>query len=107
MCNWADLPHLILYEIICRLSFFDDIFIFGAVCKSWQSVVNSLEKPPLPPKCPWIMLAEEREQGNKVSQTRSFFNLSDTKTYDFNLPELVGRKCFGTSFRADFFLRAL
>ena len=98
MCNWADLPHLILYEIICRLSFFDDIFIFGAVCKSWQSVVNSLEKPPLPPKCPWIMLAEEREQGNKESQTRSFFNLSDTKTYDFNLPELVGRKCIGASF---------
>ena len=44
------------------------------------------------------MLAEKREQGNKESQTRSFFNLSDTKTYDFNLPELVRRKCFGASF---------
>ena len=54
MSNWADLPHFIVYEIICRLSFFDDIFIAGAVCKSWKSVVNSFEKPPpLPPKGPW------------------------------------------------------
>nr|POE97458.1 putative f-box protein [Quercus suber] len=98
MSKWADLPHFMLYEIICRLSFFDDIFIVGAVCKSWKSVVNSFEKPPLPPKGPWIMLSEEREQGNKESKTRSLFNLLDTKTYDFKLPELVGRKCLGTSF---------
>ena len=101
MSNWADLPHFIVCEIICRLSFFDDIFIVGAVCncKSWKSVVNSFEKPPpLPPKGPWIMLSEEREQGNKESKTRSLFNLLDTKTYYFKLPELVGRKCLGTSF---------
>ena len=97
MSNWADLPHFIVYEIICRLSFFDDIFIVGAVCKSWKSVVNSFEKPPSPPKGPWIMLSEEREQGNKESKTRSLFNLLDTKTYYFKLPELVGRKCLGTS----------
>ena len=96
MSKWADLPHFILYEIICRLSFFDDVFIVGAVCKSWQSVVNSLEKPLLPPKCPWLMLAE-RERGNKERQIRSFFKLSDTKTYNFKLPELVGRKSYGAS----------
>ena len=96
MSKWADLPHFILYEIICRLSFFDDVFIFGAVCKSWQSVVNSLEKPLLPPKCPWLMLAE-RERGNKERQIRSFFELSDAKTYNFKLPELVGRKSYGAS----------
>ena len=99
MSKWADLPHFILYEIICRLSFFDDIFVVGAICKSWKSVVSSFEKPPpLPPKGPWIMFSEEREQGNKESKTRSLFNLLDTKTYDFKLPELVGRKCLGTSF---------
>ena len=35
------------------------------------------------------MLAEEKDKGNKESQTRSFFNLSYTKIYNFNFPELV------------------
>ena len=99
MSNWADLPFDIVSEIMRRLSFFDDIIIVSAVCKSWQSSIHSLEKYPLPPSSPWLMLAEESEQGNdKESETtRSFFNLLDTKVYDFNLPEIVGRKCFGTS----------
>ncbi|KAL4600916.1 hypothetical protein ACB092_11G234300 [Castanea dentata] len=98
MSKWADLPHDILIEIIRRLSIYDDFVIFAAVCKSWQSVY-SLENPPLSPlspRCPWLLLAEENEQS--IKESRGFFNLTDSKVYNFKLPELVGKKCFGTSF---------
>ncbi|KAK4592012.1 hypothetical protein RGQ29_016475 [Quercus rubra] len=94
MSKWADLPDLILSEIMRRLSFYNDFVIFGAICKSWRSVY-SLENPPLSPRCPWLMLAEEKEQ---KSHTRVFVNLFDNKVYNFKLPELVGKKCIGTSF---------
>nr|XP_023882431.1 putative F-box protein At5g55150 [Quercus suber] len=94
MSKWADLPDLILSEIMRRLSFYNDFVIFGAICKSWRSVY-SLENPPLAPRCPWLMLAEEKEQ---KSHTRVFVNLFDNKVYNFKLPELVGKKCIGTSF---------
>uniref|UniRef100_A0A2N9G123 Uncharacterized protein n=1 Tax=Fagus sylvatica TaxID=28930 RepID=A0A2N9G123_FAGSY len=103
MSKWADLPCDVLLQIIHRLSSIDDIIISSVVCKSWQSLVNSFEKPPLPPSCPWLMLAEENEQSDKSNkeqsqtQTRSFFNLLDTKVYNFKLPEVAGRKYFGTS----------
>ena len=61
-----------------------------------QLLTHWRNKPLLPPKCPWLMLAE-RERGNKERQIRSFFKLSDTKTYNFKLPELVGRKSYGAS----------
>ena len=94
MSEWADLPHDILIEIMRRLSFYDDFVMFGATCKSWQSVC-SLENLPLSPRCPWLMLAEDNEQRNP---TRVFVNLFDNKVYNFRLPELVRKKCFGTSF---------
>ena len=41
--------------------------------------LNSVGKLPLPPSCPWFMLAEENEQSeksnNEESRTRGFFNL--------------------------------
>ncbi|KAL0006923.1 hypothetical protein SO802_008425 [Lithocarpus litseifolius] len=98
MSKWADLPHDILIKIIRRLSIYDDFVIFGAVCKSWHSVYL-LENPPLsplPPRCPWLLLAKENEQS--IKESRGFFNLIDSKVYNFKLPELVGKKCFGISF---------
>ncbi|KAL4598526.1 hypothetical protein ACB092_11G065100 [Castanea dentata] len=92
MSNWADLPHVILSEIMCRLSFYDDFVIFGAICKSWQEVY-SLENSPLSPRCPWLILAEELEQKSRV-----FLYMFDYKAYNINLSELVGKKCIGTFF---------
>nr|POE57931.1 f-box protein [Quercus suber] len=92
--EWANLPDLILSEIACCMSVYDDFVNFGAVCKAWQRVY-SMKKPPLSPRCPWLLLAEEKEQKN---HTRVFFNVFDNKVYNFKLPELAGRKCIGTSF---------
>ena len=92
MSKWADLPQDILIEIIRRLSIYDDFVIFGTVCKSWQSVYL-LENPtlsPSSPRCPWLLLAEENEQS--IKESRGFFNLFDSKVYNFKLPELVGKK---------------
>ncbi|KAL4600954.1 hypothetical protein ACB092_11G237200 [Castanea dentata] len=61
MSKWADLPGDVFFQIMCRL-FSDDIIISSAVCKSWHSLLNSVGKLPLPPSCPWLMLAEENEQ---------------------------------------------
>ena len=78
MSKWADLPGDVFFQIMCRL-FSDDIIISSAVCKSWHSLLNSVGKLPLPPSCPWLMLAEENEQSeksnNEESRTRGFFNL--------------------------------
>ena len=86
---------------MCRL-FLDDIIISSAVCKSWHSLLNSAGKLPLPPSCPWLMLAEESERIEKIndeeSRTRGFFNLRNAKGYNFELPEVAERRCFGTSF---------
>ncbi|KAK7831869.1 hypothetical protein CFP56_027030 [Quercus suber] len=61
--EWANLPDLILSEIACCMSVYDDFVNFGAVCKAWQRVY-SMKKPPLSPRCPWLLLAEEKEQKN-------------------------------------------
>ncbi|KAK7832292.1 putative f-box protein [Quercus suber] len=76
MSKWADLPDLILSEIMRRLSFYNDFVIFGAICKSWRSVYSS-ENPPLSPRCPWLMLAEEKEQKSRTDfQVNLFHPLS-------------------------------
>ena len=85
MSEWADLPDLILSEITRCISVYDDFVIFAAVCKSWRRVY-SMEKPPLSPRCPWLLLAEEKEQKN---HTRVFFNVFDSKVYNFKLPEFA------------------
>ena len=92
--EWANLTDLILSEIACCISVYDDFVNFGAVCKAWQRVYSMI-KLPLSPRCPWLLLAEEKEQKN---HTRVFFNVFDNKVYNFKLPELAGRKCIGTSF---------
>ncbi|KAL0006896.1 hypothetical protein SO802_008398 [Lithocarpus litseifolius] len=97
----ADIPCDVFFRIVNR-KFYDDIIISGAVCKSWHSILNSPEKFPLPPSCPWLMLAEQNEQSdnsnNKQNETHSFSKLRDTKVYDLVLPQVAGRRCFGTSF---------
>ena len=61
MSEWAHLPDLILSEIACCISVHDDFVNFGAVCKAWQRVYSMI-KLPLSPRCPWLLLAEEKEQ---------------------------------------------
>ena len=101
MSNWADLPCDVFFQIMCRLCS-DDTIISSAVCKSWHSLLKSVGKLPLPPSCPWLMLAEESEQSDKIndeeSRTRGFFNLRNDKVHNFKLPEVAGRRCFGASF---------
>ncbi|KAK7824441.1 hypothetical protein CFP56_034397 [Quercus suber] len=94
MSEWAGLLDLILSEITRCISVYDDFVIFGAVCKSWRRVY-SMKKPSSSPRCPWLLLGEEKKQKN---HTRVFFNVFDNKVYNFKLPELVGRICIGTSF---------
>ncbi|KAF3955653.1 hypothetical protein CMV_019154 [Castanea mollissima] len=101
MSEWADLPCDVFFQIMCRLCS-DDTIISSAVCKSWHLLLKSVEKLPLPPSCPWLMLAEESKQSEKIndeeSRTRGFFNLRNAKVHYFKLPEVAGRRCFGASF---------
>ena len=70
MSKWANIPCNVFFRIVNRL-FYDNIIISGVVCKSWHSLLNSLEKFPLPPSCPWLMLAEQNEQSDSSNNEQN------------------------------------
>ncbi|KAM7266769.1 hypothetical protein ACFE04_008935 [Oxalis oulophora] len=76
----------------------------GAVCKSWKLAVDLLDKFRTPPNIPWLMLAEENKRGLPTNNTttttstatrRTFYDLSDKRIYQVDLPKTIGRKCRG------------
>ncbi|XP_074355942.1 F-box protein At2g26160-like [Apium graveolens] len=55
---WDNLPLELVSVIAQKVDCLDSLIILSAVCKSWNSAVSEL-KLLLPPKDPWLLLAEE------------------------------------------------
>ncbi|KAK1404893.1 hypothetical protein POM88_004499 [Heracleum sosnowskyi] len=56
--SWDNLPLELVSVIAHKVDCWDSLKILSAVCKSWNSAVSEL-KLLLPPKDPWLLLAED------------------------------------------------
>ncbi|KAK9281790.1 hypothetical protein L1049_004696 [Liquidambar formosana] len=83
--DWTRLPNDILVLIVSGVSLTDS-FRFGSVCTPWRHA--SMVKHRLP----WLMLSKSR-----VTKTRGFFCLQNSKFYQLPLPKVVRRSWWGGS----------
>ncbi|OMO60160.1 hypothetical protein CCACVL1_24352 [Corchorus capsularis] len=89
--DWAAIPCDLLRQIVSKTQLLiGDYIRAAAVCKSWQACLKS---PPKFPVC--LMLAENEEEENNM---RCFCTASEDKVMERDLPELRGRRCWGTPF---------
>ncbi|CAN1141926.1 F-box/kelch-repeat protein At1g57790 [Linum perenne] len=83
--TWSDLPTELLEEVLCRLSFQDNI-LASAVCKRWQICALSVRVVNKPP---WLMYFP------KFGNLYEFYDPARRRTYFIELPELCGsRVCY-------------
>ncbi|KAH7658662.1 F-box domain-containing protein [Dioscorea alata] len=87
MADYANLSRNILQEIIKYLSF-PDYIRFGAVCSHWFNVSNEGYHSPQK-QLPWLVCFD--------IDFPKFFNPSEEKVYQIEMPELHGRYCAGSS----------
>ncbi|OMO61425.1 hypothetical protein CCACVL1_23519 [Corchorus capsularis] len=88
--DWAGIPCDLLCQIVGKSDLLiDDCIRTSAVCRSWQAC---LEQPKFP-VC--LMLAENEDEDNNM---RCFCTASEDKVMERELPELRGRRCWGTPF---------
>ncbi|KAF9612673.1 hypothetical protein IFM89_003148 [Coptis chinensis] len=69
MRNWSDVPQELLGSIAERFTSIEDYFRFGAVCRTWRSVIVDLRRRHFKPKTlPWLMFTEfqEDEEGSHI-----------------------------------------
>ncbi|XP_060179548.1 putative F-box protein At3g25750 isoform X1 [Lycium barbarum] len=89
--DWSKLPMELVGLIASRLHFAEDCLRFGAVCKSWRIGIlqngNSL--------CsflPWLMLPQWKNES-----LRTCYSPSNCKSYDICLPDVLDKRCWGSS----------
>ncbi|KAJ4809315.1 F-box family protein [Rhynchospora pubera] len=90
MANWSELPNDVL-EYLTNFLPLPDYHRFGAVCQTWCSIAK--QKLHRPPHLPWLVLGHDN-----ATQKRTFFNLSENKNYDIEIPELQGQYICGCSY---------
>ncbi|KAF8412286.1 hypothetical protein HHK36_000247 [Tetracentron sinense] len=90
MANWSELPNDLLGLIAQRVLIYEDFVAFGGVCESWRSVAVKQNFTPSP-QLPWLMLPEQ-----KNCDTRTFFSLSKGMVHERRLPEVRGKRCWGS-----------
>ncbi|KAM7272787.1 hypothetical protein ACFE04_027450 [Oxalis oulophora] len=100
MDAWADISNDIFFSICNKLTYLD-IIIVSTVCKSWLSSGRlALPKIRRSPNAPWLMLSEEEDKQGRSNTNivRQFFDLSNGKIRDINLPDTINTRCFGVGF---------
>ncbi|KAK9289986.1 hypothetical protein L1049_008148 [Liquidambar formosana] len=91
MADWTQLPYDLITTIANYLTSVEDFLAFSSVCRSWRSVYSNKNWTP-GPQFPWLMLSEKRND-----ETRGFFSFDQSKLYELALPEIRGRRCWGSS----------
>ncbi|KAK1289843.1 hypothetical protein QJS10_CPB18g01508 [Acorus calamus] len=91
MADWSELPEDLSLLILEKLPVLEFIR-FGAVCTSWRSVQKS-KKDCASPGLPWMMLCDDDHE----NQTRGFFSITEGKTHRLILPDIIGKRCCGSS----------
>ncbi|XP_015083812.1 putative F-box protein At5g55150 isoform X2 [Solanum pennellii] len=87
--DWCKLPVELLGLIASRLHFAEDWVRFGAVCKSWRICVKQNGNS----SCsflPWLMLPQRK-------RLRRFYSPFNCKSYDICLPDVLDKRCWGSS----------
>ncbi|PSS01043.1 F-box protein [Actinidia chinensis var. chinensis] len=91
MADWSKLPNELLRLIVGRLHLIEDYMRFGGVCRSWHLI--TLEKDSYScSKLPWVMFTEK-----ETTDIREFHSIFSNKIYKLYLPEIFGRRCWGSS----------
>ncbi|KAF3327973.1 ubiquitin-protein ligase [Carex littledalei] len=91
MGNWSELPRDLLRSITSFLPI-ADIHRFSSVCREWNFVSKEITHPPAA-QLPWLVLTD-----HEITKKRMFYNMSEKKYYQFDIPELHGARCHGSSF---------
>lgn len=93
--DFSQLPEELNHLIMNRLSFIGDFVRFGATCKSWESVVVASRRKHKPIFPPALMLVND----DADAQDRRIFScLSTKREITLNLPDICGRRCWGTPY---------
>ncbi|KAL7174395.1 hypothetical protein ACSBR2_033623 [Camellia fascicularis] len=90
--DWSRLPDDVIALIISRINTVEDLIVFSAVCQSWRSVAVK-EYLIRRIQLPWLMLGE-----NHSDETRGFFSIYTNKRYNVTLPNMSGRRCWGSRY---------
>ncbi|XP_077248290.1 F-box protein SKIP23-like [Tasmannia lanceolata] len=93
MDKWPELPNDLLAVVFDHLLLSIVRIRFGAVCSSWYQFTME--------NCHWLdfhyqlpfMLVYDKER----TETRNFYNITENKFYDIQLPEFHGKWCCGSS----------
>ncbi|GAB4827341.1 hypothetical protein Ancab_034228 [Ancistrocladus abbreviatus] len=97
MADWADLPEGLLIEIAERVGFYDDFKSMDGVCRKWRAARRLAYYGGRLPQVPWLMLAEDDDEGGTQSITRRFYCLSKGMVHRMKLPVAVGNKrCYSS-----------
>ncbi|KAM3379471.1 putative F-box protein isoform X1 [Capsicum galapagoense] len=89
--DWSKLPVELLGLISSRLHFAEDSVRFGAVCKSWR--ISILQHGNY--SCsflPWLMRPQTKHES-----LRRFYSPFNGKSYDICLPDVLDKRCWGSS----------
>ncbi|KAF9621793.1 hypothetical protein IFM89_028231 [Coptis chinensis] len=92
MANWSQLPEELVVLIAIKLPTIEDLVRLSAVCHSLQSAISQ-NKLFLVPKLPWPMIVK-----NEGFPDHNFINFLTKKILRLNLPEVLGRQCFGSPY---------
>ncbi|XP_028084300.1 putative F-box protein At1g65770 isoform X4 [Camellia sinensis] len=91
MADWSKLPDEIWRLIVKRQRLIEDYVRFGGVCRSWHLITLEKENYSCS-ELPWVMLTE-----NETSNIREFHSIFSNKVYKLYLPDIRGRRCWGSS----------
>ncbi|XP_057958288.1 F-box protein SKIP23-like [Malania oleifera] len=91
MADWSNLPDDLLKLIARHLHSIKDYVRFGGVCRSWHLVTLQKDCSSCS-KLPWLMLMEKEN-----NDMRGFYCPSSERVYEILLPEIHGRRCWGSS----------
>lgn len=91
--DWSSIPVDLLRLVANEVHSLEDYVHFGAVCWSWYHATTPPKNNNLKSLFPWLLLADREN-----NDSRGFYSLSSNKVYEFDLPEIVGKRCWGSPF---------
>ena len=87
--NWSNLPTDMIREIVDRLPNFKDFRAISSVCNPWRDACLKMKTKR--PTWPWLMFSDAID-----ISPRRFFNVCDSRHYQFELPTIREIRCWGS-----------
>ncbi|KAF3956596.1 hypothetical protein CMV_018288 [Castanea mollissima] len=91
--DWSSIPVDLLRLVANKVHSLEDYVHFGAVCWSWNHATTTPKNNNLKSLFPWLLLADREN-----NDSRGFYSSSSNKVYEFHLPEIGGKRCWGSPF---------